>query len=119
LATQFDKAVLRCRNDWDRHLSPSLERMGRSMDRMWEAHADMIEHRRGMEEARRVVGPVLPPRLRRTLDCLLEGEDVKGVARRLGLSRHTVHLYVTDLYKRFGVHSRAELLAVCLRKDEV
>jgi DNA-binding CsgD family transcriptional regulator len=57
----------------------------------------------------------LPPRVRQTLDCLLEGDSEKQVAARLGLSRHTVHQYVTDLYRRLGVSSRAELLALCLR----
>jgi DNA-binding NarL/FixJ family response regulator len=95
-----------------------MTRMGRSMDRMLAAHADVTEHRRITEAARDAIAPALPPRLRRTLDCLLDGHDVKGAAKQLGLSRHTVHLYVTDLYKRFGVHSRAELLAHCLRTDD-
>jgi DNA-binding CsgD family transcriptional regulator len=58
----------------------------------------------------------LSPRLRQTLECLLEGDSEKQVAARLGLSRHTVHQYVTDLYRRLGVSSRAELLALCLRR---
>jgi len=53
----------------------------------------------------------LAPRLRQTLDCLLEGDGEKQVAARLGLSRTTVHQYVTMLYRRFDVGSRAELLA--------
>jgi DNA-binding CsgD family transcriptional regulator len=57
----------------------------------------------------------LPPRLREVLDCLLEGDGEKQVAARLGLSRHTVHEYVGQLYRRFGVCSRPELLALCLR----
>lgn len=58
----------------------------------------------------------LPPRLRQTLAALLEGDSEKEAALRLGLSRHTVHEYVAELYRRFGVHSRAELLALCLRR---
>jgi DNA-binding NarL/FixJ family response regulator len=58
----------------------------------------------------------LPPRLRQTLECLLEGDGEKQAAARLGLSRHTVHEYVTALYRRLGVSSRAELLALCLRR---
>jgi DNA-binding CsgD family transcriptional regulator len=57
----------------------------------------------------------LPPRLRQTLECLLEGDSEKQVAHRMGLSRHTVHEYVTELYRRLGVGTRAELLALCLR----
>jgi DNA-binding CsgD family transcriptional regulator len=53
----------------------------------------------------------LSPRLRQTLDCLLNGDSEKQVATRLGLSVPTVHQYVTALYRRFGVSSRGELLA--------
>jgi DNA-binding CsgD family transcriptional regulator len=58
----------------------------------------------------------LGPRLRQTLDCLLEGDSEKQAAARLGLSRHTVHEYVTALYRRFDVQSRAELMAFCLKR---
>jgi DNA-binding CsgD family transcriptional regulator len=58
----------------------------------------------------------LSERLRQTLECLLEGDSEKQAALRLGLSRHTVHEYVTDLYRRLGVNSRGELLALCLRR---
>jgi DNA-binding CsgD family transcriptional regulator len=59
----------------------------------------------------------LSPRLRQTLACLLEGESEKQVAGRLGLSLPTTHQYVTALYKRFGVRSRAQLLAHALRRS--
>jgi DNA-binding NarL/FixJ family response regulator len=58
--------------------------------------------------------PSLSPRERETLRYLLEGDSVKQVAQKLDLSKHTVHLYVTALYRRFEVHSRAELLAKVL-----
>ncbi len=58
----------------------------------------------------------LPSRVRQTLECLLEGDSEKQVAKRLGLSQHTVHQYVKDLYRRLGVSSRAELLALCLSR---
>ncbi len=57
----------------------------------------------------------LPPRLRRVLARLLDGDGEKQAALRLGLSRHTVHEYVTLLYRRYDVQSRAELLALFLR----
>lgn len=59
----------------------------------------------------------LSPRLRETLQALLEGESEKQVAWRLRLSQQTVHEYVTKLYRHFGVHSRSELLAFCLGPD--
>ena len=59
----------------------------------------------------------LTPRLRRTLDCLLEGDGEKQVAARLGVSTLTVHDYVKGLYRHFGVASRPELLAYFLRRS--
>jgi DNA-binding CsgD family transcriptional regulator len=58
----------------------------------------------------------LGPRLRQTLESLLDGDSEKQTARRLGLSTNTVHEYVTSLYRHFGVSSRAELLAHFLRR---
>lgn len=58
----------------------------------------------------------LSPRLRQTLDCLLEGDSEKQAAIRLGLSRHTVHQYVKELYRHFDVGSRGELHVRCTRR---
>ena len=58
----------------------------------------------------------LSPRLRQTLVCLLEGDSEKQVAARLGLSHATTHQYVTVLYRRFGVRSRAQLLAYVIKR---
>jgi DNA-binding CsgD family transcriptional regulator len=58
--------------------------------------------------------PRLPPlteRQRQVLARLLAGDSVKEAARRLGLSRHTVDEHVGVLYRKFGVNTRAELLA--------
>jgi DNA-binding CsgD family transcriptional regulator len=57
----------------------------------------------------------LSPRQRQVLECLLEGESEKQVARRLGLSQHTVHQYVKSVYRHFRVRSRGELLARWVR----
>jgi DNA-binding NarL/FixJ family response regulator len=62
------------------------------------------------------LGPPLSPRLRQTLDALLEGDSETEAALRLGLSMHTIHEYVNSLYRLFGVSSRAELLAHFLRR---
>lgn len=59
----------------------------------------------------------LTPRLRETLDCLLEGDSEKQVAARLGLSGLTVHDYVKTLYRHFQVASRPELMAYFLRRS--
>jgi DNA-binding CsgD family transcriptional regulator len=57
----------------------------------------------------------LSPRLRQTLDCLLEGDSEKQVAARLDLSTATVHQYVTALYRHFHVQSRGQLMARVLQ----
>ena len=56
----------------------------------------------------------VPDREREALHGLLAGESEKQLARRLGRSPHTVHSWVKNLYRRFGVTSRAELLALFL-----
>jgi len=57
----------------------------------------------------------LTPRLQAVFVCLLSGDSDKQIAGRIGLSVHTVHEYVTALYRRFDVHSRAELFALANR----
>jgi DNA-binding CsgD family transcriptional regulator len=64
--------------------------------------------------------PVLPgeglaPRLRQTLQRLLAGDSEKQIASRLGVSPHTVHVYVKSLYRHYDVCSRGELLARFVR----
>ena len=58
----------------------------------------------------------LSPRLRQTLDALLEGYSEKEIASGLDLRASTVHEYVSGLYEHFGVSSRAELMAYFLRR---
>jgi len=63
-----------------------------------------------------VSGVLLSPRHQQTLDLLLAGDAEKQIAGKLGLSRHTVHDYVKAVYRRFGVNSRGELLALWVKK---
>lgn len=53
----------------------------------------------------------LPPYLRRTLDRLLTGDSEKQAAAALGLARDSLHNYAKAVYRRFGVDSRAALMA--------
>jgi DNA-binding CsgD family transcriptional regulator len=53
----------------------------------------------------------LPPRQSQTLDLLLAGLGDKEIADRLGISPHTVNHYTKAIYRRFGVRSRATLIA--------
>jgi DNA-binding CsgD family transcriptional regulator len=57
----------------------------------------------------------LSPRLRQTLDLLLSGRSEKQIAEQCGLAKSTVNEYVAALYQRYGVGSRAELMARFLR----
>ncbi len=79
-------------------------------------------------ELGRLIGPILvssddaysptrlPPRVRETLQCLLDGDSEKQAAARMNLSRETVHEYVKVLYRHYRVASRAELLSRVLRR---
>jgi DNA-binding CsgD family transcriptional regulator len=51
---------------------------------------------------------------RRVLQLVLEGAADKEVASSLGLGTHTVREHVANLYAKFGVSSRAQLLALWL-----
>ena len=53
----------------------------------------------------------LSRRERQVLQGLLRGLGEKAVAAELEISRHTVHVYVKAIYRKFGVMSRSELLA--------
>jgi DNA-binding CsgD family transcriptional regulator len=53
----------------------------------------------------------LSPRMRQTLERLIAGDSEKQIAGRLKVSQNTVHVYVKQLYKRFGASSRGELLS--------
>ena len=58
----------------------------------------------------------LPPKTRRVLACLLEGDGDKQVAARLGMSRFTVNEHTKAIYRHFRVQGRAELLARWVRR---
>jgi DNA-binding CsgD family transcriptional regulator len=60
----------------------------------------------------------LSPRMEQTLRTLLSGDSEKQVAARLGLSHHTVHVYVKAIYRKYGVSSRGELLAQWVRQAQ-
>ena len=53
----------------------------------------------------------LPPRLQQTMHSLLAGDSEKQAAAKMGVSPHTVHVYVKTLYRRYNVSSRGELLS--------
>jgi DNA-binding NarL/FixJ family response regulator len=63
------------------------------------------------EEAR----PLLTPREQEILACLGEGLSNKAVARRLGISAHTVKFHLEAVFSKLGASSRADAVARGLR----
>ncbi|MEZ6088089.1 MAG: helix-turn-helix transcriptional regulator [Pirellulaceae bacterium] len=58
----------------------------------------------------------LSPSLQKVLECVLEGDSEKQIASRLNLKPQTVHQYMKSIYRHFNAHSRAELLAIWVRR---
>jgi len=59
----------------------------------------------------------LYPRHRTVMNLLCEGWGRKRIADHLNLSVHTVHGYAKAIFKHFGVHSQAELIARFTKGD--
>jgi len=59
----------------------------------------------------------LAPRPREILSLLVQGRLRKQIAEDLGLSLHTVHGYIRDIYRHFGVNSHPELMIRFTRGD--
>jgi DNA-binding CsgD family transcriptional regulator len=59
----------------------------------------------------------LYPRHRTILNLLCEGWGRKAIADHLGISIHTVHGYVKEVFTHFRVHSQAELIARFTKGD--
>lgn len=58
----------------------------------------------------------LSPREQQTLRHIFAGRSNKEIASELGLSVKTVGMFVARLYAKLGVNSRAEAIAVALKK---
>jgi DNA-binding CsgD family transcriptional regulator len=54
---------------------------------------------------------------RRVVDLLLEGLSEKQIAKRLEISRFTVHNHIRNIYSALDVHSRGELMAKLIHRD--
>jgi DNA-binding CsgD family transcriptional regulator len=54
----------------------------------------------------------------RVLELLLDGLSEKEIAAQLHLSQHTIHNHVRAIYRITDVHTRAELLARFIRKQD-
>jgi len=62
-----------------------------------------------------VGAPAVTPREREVLDLLAEGLANRAVAERLGISTRTAQKHVENLFKKFNVHERAELIGFATR----
>ncbi|MGC2522307.1 MAG: helix-turn-helix transcriptional regulator, partial [Stellaceae bacterium] len=63
--------------------------------------------------------PALTPREIEVLAALAGGLGNKGVARRLGISPHTVKFHIEALFRKLGAATRAEAVAKGLRRQIV
>lgn len=59
----------------------------------------------------------LPPMQRQVLQHMCRGESSAQIAKALGRSHFTVNNHIKQIFKAFGVNSRAALLARALRKE--
>jgi len=57
----------------------------------------------------------LSPREREVLRLVAAGESNSQIARRLGLSTHTVERHVANLYRKISARGRADATAYALR----
>jgi DNA-binding CsgD family transcriptional regulator len=57
---------------------------------------------------------LLRRRQRQTFRHLLLGRSEREAAKKIGVSEHTLHQHIKGLYEKFGVNSRAKLMAVFL-----
>jgi DNA-binding CsgD family transcriptional regulator len=63
--------------------------------------------------------PALTPREVEVLAALADGLGNKAVARRLGISPHTVKFHIESLFRKLGAATRAEAVAKGLRRQIV
>lgn len=57
----------------------------------------------------------LTPRESEVLAMIAQGGTLEAAARRLSISRHTVHSHVKSIYGKLGARSRAEAALAALR----
>lgn len=70
----------------------------------------LLSHGLGIAESR------LTPTDRRVMKALVTGATRKELAELLGVTTGTAHQYTHSLYRKFGVRSKAELLALWLNQ---
>ena len=93
----------------------SLRRRGRalSIDDVIELAERLATH---LPAGRAATAPGLSAREREVLALLVGGRTNRQIAAQLMLSARTVETHVQSLYRRLGVHGRAEAAAVAVRE---
>ena len=49
---------------------------------------------------------------------LLQGKTYRTIAGELNISENTVKYYVKNIYSKFNIQSRAELIDIILKKED-
>ncbi len=60
--------------------------------------------------------PLLTPREAQVLDAIADGLTNKAIARRLGISLHTVKFHVESVFRKLGAGTRAEAVAKAIER---
>ncbi len=68
-------------------------------------------HAQGWPEDHDMHVPSLSPRQRMTLNLLIQGYTRQQIAKHLEISPHTANEYAKAVYRHFGIHSQAALIA--------
>jgi DNA-binding CsgD family transcriptional regulator len=63
--------------------------------------------------------PALTVREREVLGLLAVGHATKTIARELGISAHTVKAHVESIFAKLGATTRAEAVAIGVRRGAV
>lgn len=85
-------------------LEDAIQRVAETVGRVAAATGDVGEATAGY-----ALG-AFSQRQREIVGALLQGYRVPAIARRLGLSRHTVRNHLKAIFRATGVHSQAELI---------
>ncbi|GAA3927674.1 hypothetical protein GCM10022383_03340 [Microbacterium soli] len=86
----------------------------------WESHAHLpgVEAPAGSSDQFRSLLPVNQTLTRRedeVLDLVAEGYSNREIGTRLGISGRTVEMHLSNIYRKFNVGSRVELVSLLLR----
>jgi DNA-binding NarL/FixJ family response regulator len=81
--------------------------------------ADLTAERAPAPVAREDAARALTPREREVLAALADGASNKAIARRLGISFHTVKFHVAQILEKLGAETRTEAVAEGARRGLV